>query len=222
MGSTPPLAVPACQLHKVLRKRSLPLRLEGRHRIHLSAGPIHLRELGELLFVGHMHRKWTFPGPTVPKGKLNISLALPDPAFYGSHYTEVFLTLSDVPPFSLRRLSHEWCLPATGVPLDERGTSAEGECDLIQFVSGLELARAPSALRARGADAGCPEPMTGHEDGAPRANQSSPVLRLSYGVNDCSAMVGEMPLRVALEMLRPWKEWESTLHPIESTINSRR
>ena len=88
-------------------------------------------------------------------------------------------TLSPRPPFELLAASSAFCLAATTAsPTAMGGANASSLCESVQYVSGLALdvAAAP------------------HED---------PSLLLSYGINDCSAALGELPMRRVWQMLLP-------------------
>lgn len=87
------------------------------------------------------------------------------------------------PPFGLLAASAEFCLASAHDPAD---------CESVQFVSGLELAT-PQAVRA-------------HVPNRTRAAASpteEPTLMLAYGVNDCEARVGFLPLGRVWAALRP-------------------
>ncbi|KAG8458389.1 hypothetical protein KFE25_004530 [Diacronema lutheri] len=90
------------------------------------------------------------------------------------HTATVFFTLRDHPPFTLHRMSHELCLPHAGEWTATGSREHDLRCGALQFVTGME---------AVGAGA---------------------QLRLSYGANDCSAMVAFLPMRAMVDMLRPW------------------
>eukprot|EP00535_Pseudo-nitzschia_heimii_P004395 CAMPEP_0197189094 /NCGR_PEP_ID=MMETSP1423-20130617/19155_1 /TAXON_ID=476441 /ORGANISM="Pseudo-nitzschia heimii, Strain UNC1101" /LENGTH=460 /DNA_ID=CAMNT_0042641127 /DNA_START=171 /DNA_END=1553 /DNA_ORIENTATION=+ len=77
---------------------------------------VHLPTTGEYLGIGHFHR---------PSGRDQNPHAR-----FGHHYTHAFFTITDQPPFRLKRLSAELVLPSYSYPEDT---------EIIQFWSGLEL-----------------------------------------------------------------------------------
>jgi len=77
---------------------------------------VHLPSDGEYLGIGHFHR---------PNDRNKNEYAR-----FGHHYTHAFFTISDKPPFRLKRLSPELVLPSHVHPED---------AEVIQFWSGLEL-----------------------------------------------------------------------------------
>jgi hypothetical protein len=77
---------------------------------------VHLPRTQEYLGIGHFHR---------PPGR-----EANDYARFGHHYTHAFFTISDTPPFHLKRLSPELVLPSHAV---------KDDAEVIQFWSGLEL-----------------------------------------------------------------------------------
>lgn len=77
---------------------------------------VYLPHSGEYLGVGHFHR---------PPGREANAYAR-----FGHHYTHAFFTISDAPPYRLKRLSPELVLPSHANPSD---------AEVIQFWSGLEL-----------------------------------------------------------------------------------
>lgn len=90
-------------------------------------------------------------------------------------YTHFFYTLEPKPPFAVLAVSKEFCLGSAQDATD---------CESVQFVSGLAVARADS--RAEGS-----------------AASSNRTLILTYGVNDCEARIGTMALKRVHAMLRP-------------------
>ena len=84
------------------------------------------------------------------------------------------------PPFRLLATSNEWCIGSAQAP---------GDCESVQFVSGIEL-----EARAGAGDAG-----SEHE--APAGER----LLMSYGINDCEAKLAKMPMDKVWAMLRPLK-----------------
>jgi hypothetical protein len=77
---------------------------------------VYLPNTNEYLGVGHFHR---------PPGR-NAN----EYAKFGHHYTHAFFTISDVPPFHLKRLSPELVLPSHAI---------KNDAEIIQFWSGLDL-----------------------------------------------------------------------------------
>ena len=77
---------------------------------------VYLPHTNEYLGIGHFHR---------PSGR-----EANDYARFGHHYTHAFFTISDRPPFHLKRLSQELVLPSH---------AHENDAEVIQFWSGLEL-----------------------------------------------------------------------------------
>jgi hypothetical protein len=149
-------------------------------RTHLSAGLLHIPERGILLGVAHAHRDLWGSRATAR------SSVLPK---YGSHYTHMFFALRDRPPFALDMLGPEFCLPRSrrGATRISRNAQLEdeSECDVIQFVTSLELA-APR--------------------GAPGSSSAS--LILSYGIDDCFAAVVELDYHAVLAQLLHVSHWE--------------
>ncbi len=79
---------------------------------------VHLPKTGEYLGIGHFHRP--------PGREQNVY------ARFGHHYTHAFFTITDQPPFRLKRLSAELLLSSKTYPED---------AEVIQFWSGLELSK---------------------------------------------------------------------------------
>jgi len=77
---------------------------------------VYLPKSGEYLGIGHFHR---------PPGREANEYAR-----FGHHYTHAFFTISDAPPFHLKRLSPELVLPSHAY---------KNDAEIIQFWSGLEL-----------------------------------------------------------------------------------
>jgi hypothetical protein len=77
---------------------------------------VYLPHNNEYLGIGHFHR---------PPGR-----EANDYARFGHHYTHAFFTISDMPPFHLKRLSQELVLPSQ---------EYKNDAEIIQFWSGLEL-----------------------------------------------------------------------------------
>mmetsp|Transcript_7864 Transcript_7864/g.19280 ORF Transcript_7864/g.19280 Transcript_7864/m.19280 type:complete len:559 (+) Transcript_7864:217-1893(+) len=82
---------------------------------------VHLPKSGEYLGIGHFHR---------PPGRDKNEYAR-----FGHHYTHAFFTITDQPPFHLKRLSAELVLSSHTYPED---------AEIIQFWSGLELSKGNS------------------------------------------------------------------------------
>ena len=115
----------------------------------------------------------------------------PSPTFpfqWGFQYTHFFYALEARAPFRVVATSGEFCLEAAQQP---------GDCESIQFVSGISLAQEAPAAAAG-------------VDGPIRADGSGTLL-LSYGVNDCEAKVGRIVLARILDMLEPLSDTESCL-----------
>jgi hypothetical protein len=97
-------------------------RLAGRNKrkeshFHGTNGfMVYLPHTREYLGIGHFHR---------PPGREKN-----DYARFGHHYTHAFFTISDAPPFHLKRLSQELVLPSHAY---------KDDAEVIQFWSGLEL-----------------------------------------------------------------------------------
>ena len=90
------------------------------------------------------------------------------------------LALSARPPFTTLAASAEFCI---GSPQDPE------DCESVQFVSGM--ATVPAVTASGGGP-------------APNASAGAPSsLMLTYGVNDCEARVGTLPLAKVWAMLRP-------------------
>jgi hypothetical protein len=77
---------------------------------------VYLPKTNEYLGIGHFHR---------PPGRDANEYAR-----FGHHYTHAFFTISDVPPFHLKKLSPEVVLPSHAI---------KNDAEIIQFWSGLEL-----------------------------------------------------------------------------------
>lgn len=80
---------------------------------YLTGKMIYLPESQEYLGVVHIHRDYV-------KGA----------GFYGSHYTQAFLTLDSNNMSCVRRLGTEFCV---------RSAERANDCEAIQFVMGLDL-----------------------------------------------------------------------------------
>lgn len=118
---------------------------------------IPLHSTNELLGIGHFHR---------PQGRRTSSFAR-----HGHHYTHAFFTISknqegDDERYSLKKLSREFVFPSM---------SLEGDSDVIQFASGLELVG---------------DDMSGR-------------LLISYGINDCEGAAMWVDMDVVHKLLQP-------------------
>ena len=104
------------------------------------------------------------------------------PFQFGSAYTHFFYTLAPTPPHQLLATSAEFCVGAAQAPHD---------CESVQFIAGLALeASARAALQP-----GQPEPRRGRSNGS--------RLVLSFGVNDCEAKLGLVPMQRVWKLLQP-------------------
>lgn len=174
------------------------------HRLHLSVGPLLLRDSAELLVL--MHRHEVGPGASTmtlgpaANSVANLSaasraqLAGTQPTLWGHHYTQLMLTLDARPPFAVRRVGPEWCFPAL-----KTSTSRPDDCESIQFVCGMELTQISPAHLSRTAA------KQGRSDVRSKSYSSSEkreALRFSYGVNDCATGIAEVLLDEALRGLR--------------------
>ncbi|VEU35658.1 unnamed protein product [Pseudo-nitzschia multistriata] len=106
----------AMSSHRRLAQKDEKKQKKKSHMHGTNGFMVYLPDDKEYLGIGHVHRP--------PDRKQN------DHARFGHHYTHVFFTISDSPPFQLKRLSPELLLPSHKNPYD-------GE--IIQFWSGLEL-----------------------------------------------------------------------------------
>ena len=95
------------------------------------------------------------------------------PFYFGFRYTHYWYTLSPTPPHELLATSAEFCISAPHAPQD---------CESVQFVSGL-------AVQPR--------------RGASRGSAGDGRLVLSFGVNDCEARLGFLPLADLWKLLEP-------------------
>ena len=110
------------------------------------------------------------------------------PFQFGSEYTHFFYTLAPTPPHQLLATSAEFCVGAAQAPHD---------CESVQFIAGLALeASARAALQP-----GQPEPRRGRSNGS--------RLVLSFGVNDCEARLGLVPMQRVWKLLQPLPPAES-------------
>lgn len=101
---------------------------------------------------------------------------------WGYEYTHFWYAVEPVAPFRLLAASDEWCIGAAGAP---------GDCESIQFVSGLAVAGEDKARRARLRSGGGGDGVDGGR------------VVLAYGVNDCEAKLGEISLTRVWQSLRP-------------------
>jgi len=147
--------------------------------VHLGVGHVHRKE-GELNLrpAQRVRRRRRARAATV----LNVTSTsgaatgapVPPPTFmWGFRYTHFFYAIQARAPFRVVATSGEFCLEAMQQP---------GDCESIQFVSGLALER--KAAAAKDAD-------------------EHATLLLSYGVNDCEAKVGRVALERVWTMLTP-------------------
>ena len=96
------------------------------------------------------------------------------PFLFGADYQHHFYTLMPTPPFKPLSYSDDFCISS---PQDEN------DCERVQFVSGMAL------VDKKGAPA--------------RKPSEGDALLLAYGVNDCEARVGRIPLGKVWQMLKP-------------------
>ena len=102
------------------------------------------------------------------------------PFAFGFRYTHFWYTLEAKPPFAVLAASGEFCLGAEQDATD---------CESVQFISGLALAPA--------------EAVAAHAANLTATDAASSTLVLAYGINDCEAKLGLLPLERAWRMLRP-------------------
>ena len=100
---------------------------------------------------------------SIPSTSMNASV----PFMWGYHYTHFFYVLEPHGPFGMVATSGEFCLESAQL---------QGDCESIQFISGIALQEGTT---------------------------SKPELLLSYGVNDCEAKVGRVSLESIWSMLIP-------------------
>ena len=139
--------------------------------------PIRSAECRAYLGVGHMHRGAADADQRAWSRAAYGYGPRPNRTFrWGYDYMHFFYVLEPDPPFRMVATSGEFCV---GSQQDE------DDCESIQFVSGL-APRAP--LEADGAS----------------PNSFAPVhLLIAYGVNDCEARVGSLPLEQIWRSLVP-------------------
>mmetsp|Transcript_49680 Transcript_49680/g.116331 ORF Transcript_49680/g.116331 Transcript_49680/m.116331 type:complete len:412 (+) Transcript_49680:408-1643(+) len=132
-------------------------------RISGTSSLVRLRVRGReaMLGVGHLHHARE-PNRTKVSGAEMKSIRR-GIAYFGSHYMHFFYLLDAQPPHALLAHSSEWCVPHS---------TALRECEVVQFVSGLELMHGDS------------------------------TVLLMYGVNDCEAKSATLPLERVLGMLQ--------------------
>jgi hypothetical protein len=121
-----------------------------------------------LLGIGHVHH-------TLPRRQSRSSQIR---AYFGSEYMHFWFALDRSPPHALLAHSAEWCLPSRDPQHANRtgeggggGAPVRLRCDVVQFVTGLELA------------------------------QRGDSLILAWGVNDCEARFATYALQDALDSL---------------------
>ena len=143
------------------------------------------------LGVGHLHRGEgernrrlyrRKPDGPLPWQGTSAGLKRKQPFTFGFRYTHFWYVLEPRPPFGLLAASPEFCLGSHQDAAD---------CESVQFISGLGLAPAP-AVRAHVPSAN-----------RTRRDASEPRLMLAYGVNDCEARLGFLPLARVWDELRP-------------------
>jgi hypothetical protein len=148
---------------------------------------------GFLLEIGHIHRSDTRENLRNwgASRRLNhateahrLALGLGPHMFaFGAHYTHFLYAVQPCAPYAVVAVSEEFCLEARG---------ATGDCETIQFVSGLEHLAGTSQASAH--------PAAGLEWQHRLAGQE---LLLSYGINDCEAKVGKLQVDSVLSMFEP-------------------
>lgn len=122
-GGSASVATPADHRRRLAEKKD-----GKKSHMHGTNGfMVHLPNDGEYLGIGHFHR---------PHDRDKNEYAR-----FGHHYTHVFFTISDTPPFRLKRLSPELVLPSHSYPED---------AEVIQFWSGLELSSSNTLALAYG------------------------------------------------------------------------
>lgn len=142
------------------------------------------------LGVGHTHRA---------EGKLNRRMAKrmdrrtkDDSAdssgvfMWGFKYTHFFYTVEPHLPFRTLATSGEFCIEST---------QNQGDCESVQFVSGIAHA---------------------HSDDV--ASKRPPALLLSYGVNDCEAKVGQIFMQRVWQLLRPLAGVDDVCTPLSMSM----
>lgn len=158
--------------------RLRPLLSATAHTIHVSR-PAGQRRCEAILGIGHVH------GP-------------PSSAFrFGAQYAHAFYTLSPRPPHRMLAASSDFfCLASlrsAGHLAEHAGAASGAECEAVQYVSGLALEE--PALGAETTD--------GPPGGAEAGVEESQNLLLSYGVNDCEAVLGRIAMRRVWQAMKP-------------------
>eukprot|EP01084_Bolivina_argentea_P257178 433227_1 len=88
---------------------------------HQNTGFLHLTDSNEYLGIAHIHYNLY---DYLQLGTHEI--------MWGSHYSHVFFTIEDKPPFNLKRMSSQFCFVS---PFTQ--TNGRKDCDVIQFVVGM-------------------------------------------------------------------------------------
>ena len=179
-----------------------------------------------LLGIGHVHASPRGPLPSA-RGGSAVGLSQPAPSRasgwrWGTNYSHFFYTLDPRPPHHMLAASGLFCLAASTMTGDHpresarttasehrthrpagelimhvdaaaSGTSAHATCESIQFVSGLALAHGAPVS----------EPVKESAAGTNATDTSAYRLLLTYGINDCSAALGWIPLTRVWQMLAP-------------------
>ena len=124
--------------------------------------------------------------PPAPRRRLRWT----QPLQFGFRYSHFFYTFAPEPPYRLLATSAEFCVQAASAPAgagngaqNAPGGAWDGDCEEIQFLSGLAL------------DEGGTRESSGD-------NQTTTLL-ISYGVNDCEARIGRLRLERLWPMMRP-------------------
>lgn len=140
------------------------VKAEGCEHLRLSGTSPLVSVQGRLIGMGHLHHGHAPPNEDaqVPPTEEELAPITNGVAYFGSHYMHFFYELSPTPPHALLRHSAEFCLPSSS---DDR------RCEVVQFVTGLELAHGNAALI------------------------------LAYGANDCETRLATIPVRTVLALL---------------------
>lgn len=154
-----------------------------------------------LLGIGHVHHT---DGPLLKPQRTprdarrrppTPSVASAAPFQFGADYDHFFYALSPRPPFAPLAISRDFCLQSVDRPHD---------CERVQFVSGMALVGGdrPSGVAIKGTRS-----AHDHDRDPPQRSGSggrtNETLLLTYGVNDCEARVGRLPLERVWRMLQP-------------------
>jgi hypothetical protein len=124
-----------------------------------------------------------------------IALGLgPNEFDFGAHYTHFFYAMQPCAPFAVVAVSEEFCLEAQGAP---------GDCESVQFISGLEHLAASSEVLEVPAAAYSEDSSSVQMQVKSEPRQTGEELLLSYGVNDCEAKAGRVRVDRILSMLKP-------------------